>query len=98
MLTTYTARFQTRYEQLGTLRTALGFTDLTPQRQQIHEWLLPVSLATTDPLTVTTALLGKLRRRRIIVPGPSIIERPSPLHLRPAERHVAESTLPTAKR
>jgi hypothetical protein len=89
VLTTYTARFQTRYEQLGTLRTALGFTDLTPQRQQIHEWLLPVSLATTDPLTVTTALLGKLRRRRIIVPGPSIIERLVAAALASAERHVA---------
>jgi TnpA family transposase len=89
VLTTYAARFQTRYEQLGTLRAALGFTDLTPQRQQIHEWLLPVSLATTNPLTVATALLGELRRRRIIVPGPSIIERLVAAALASAERHVA---------
>src|SRR5271170_1568739 len=46
-LVTYAARFQTRYEQLGALREAFGFTDLTPRRRQILEWLLPVSLDTT---------------------------------------------------
>ena len=44
---------------------------------------MPVSLATTSPLTVATALLGELRRRRIIVPGPSASSNASsPLHLR----------------
>jgi TnpA family transposase len=89
MLATYAVRFQTRYEQLGALRTACGFTDLTPQRSQILEWLLPVSLATTNPLTVATALLDELRRRRIIVPGPSIVEHLVVTALSSAERHVA---------
>jgi predicted YcjX-like family ATPase len=56
-LTSYAVRFQTRYEQLGALRTALGFTYLAPQQRQILEWLLPVALATTNPLNVATALL-----------------------------------------
>lgn len=89
VLITYAARVQTRYEQLGVLRTAFGFTDLTPRRRQLLEWLLPVSLATTDPLTVATALLDELRRRRIIVPGPSIVERLVAATLVTAERHVA---------
>jgi TnpA family transposase len=36
-LTTYAARFQTRYEQLGVLRKSFGFTDLTTRRRQILE-------------------------------------------------------------
>jgi TnpA family transposase len=92
-LTTYAVRFQTRYEQLGALRTACGFTDLTPRRRQILEWLLPVSLATTNPLTVATALLDELRQRRIIVPGPSIVERLVAATLATAERHVANQLI-----
>jgi Domain of unknown function (DUF4158)/Tn3 transposase DDE domain len=88
-LITYAARFQTRYEQLGVLRTAFGFADLTARRRQLLEWLLPVSLATTNPLTVATTLLDELRRRRIIVPGPSIVERLVAATLATAERHVA---------
>jgi TnpA family transposase len=55
-LTTYAARFQTRYEQLGVLRKSFGFTDLTTRRRQILEWLLPMALATTNAQTVATAL------------------------------------------
>jgi TnpA family transposase len=88
-LASYAVRFQTRYEQLGVVRTAFGFTNLTPQRRQILEWLLPVSLATTNPLAVATALRDELRRRRIIVPGPSSIERLVGSALVAAERHVA---------
>jgi TnpA family transposase len=89
VLTTYAIRFQTRYEQLGTLRIALGFTDLSPQRRQILAWLLPVALATTNPLTVATVLLDELRRRRIVVSGPSIVERLVAAALVSAERYVA---------
>jgi TnpA family transposase len=88
-LTTYAARFQTRYEQLGVLRKSFGFTDLTTRRRQILEWLLPMALATTKAQTVATALLDELRRRRIIVPGPSTIERLVAAALVLAERHVA---------
>jgi len=89
-LASYAVRFQTRYEQLGALRTVLGFTYLAPQQRQILEWLLPLALATTNPLNVATALLDELRRRRIIVPGASIIERLVATALAAAERHVAK--------
>ena len=42
-----------------------------------------------DPLSVATALLDELRRRRIIVPGPSIVERLIAATLAAAELHVA---------
>jgi len=90
MLATYAVRFQTRYEQLSALRMALGFTDLAQQRRKILEWLLPVSLATTNPLTVAMALLDELRRCRIIVPGPSTVERLVATALASAEQHVAK--------
>jgi TnpA family transposase len=50
---------------------------------------LPVSLATTNAVAVATALLDELRRRRIIVPGSSIVERLVAAALVLAERHVA---------
>ncbi len=71
------------------MRDTFGFADLTSQRRKILEWLLPVSLATTNAVAVATALLDELRRRRIIVPGSSIVERLVAAALVLAERHVA---------
>ena len=64
------------YEQLDGLRTAVRLR--RPARahgREILAWLLPVALATTNALTVATALMDELRRRRIVAPGPSIVER-----------------------
>src|SRR3954467_12752208 len=89
-LASYAARFQTRYEQLDALRKVFGFTELgLPQRREILAWLLPVALATTGAPTIAQALMEELRRRRVIVPGPSIIERLVAAALVLAERHVA---------
>src|SRR3954462_9523975 len=75
-LASYAARFQTRYEQLDALREAFGFTELgLPQRREILAWLLPVALATTGAPAIAQALMEELRRRRVIAPGPSVIER-----------------------
>src|SRR4051795_4275989 len=89
-LASYAARFQTRYEQLDALREAFGFTELgLPQRREILAWLLPVALATTGAPAIAQALMEELRRRRVIAPGPSIIERLVAAALVLAERHVA---------
>src|SRR5215211_581091 len=54
----YSARTQTRYQQLDALREAYGFGQLTPaRRQEIAAWLLLVALATTSPAAVAVALL-----------------------------------------
>src|SRR3954447_23100600 len=60
-----------------------------PQRREILAWLLPVALATTGAPTIAQALMEELRRRRVILPGPFIIERLVAVALVLAERHVA---------
>lgn len=90
VLASYATRFQTRYEQLGDLRTAFGFADLTPAlRRDILGWLLPVALATTSAPGIAQALMEELRRRSLIAPGPFVIEQLVAAALIMAERHVA---------
>lgn len=86
----YATRWQTRYQQLDTLRQAFGFLDFVPaRRREVLAWLLPVALATTNAASVATALMDELRRRRLIVPGPSVIEQLVAAATALAERHVA---------
>ncbi len=75
VLAGYAARFQTRYEQLDALREVFGFSDLTPvRRREILAWLLPVALAATNAFAIAQTLMDELRRRRIITPGPFVVE------------------------
>jgi hypothetical protein len=52
-------------------------------------WLLPVALATTNAVAVAAALMDELRRRKIVAPGSSVVERLVAAVLVVAERHVA---------
>lgn len=86
----YAARRQTRREQLEALREAFGFITFTRQHaREFVAWLVPVALTTTSGLTVAQALLNELRRRRIVAPGASVIERLVAAAMLLAERHVA---------
>ena len=63
-LAAYAARFQTRYEQLDTLRADFGFVGFTPEhRREMLAWLLPVALAATNSGGIATTLMDELRRR-----------------------------------
>lgn len=89
-LAAYAARRQTRQEQLDELRNVFGFRMYAPGcGREMLTWLLPVALATTNALAITAALMGELRRRRIVAPGPSVVERLVAAVLVVAERHVA---------
>ena len=57
--------------------------------REILAWLLPVALATTNAVTVAATLMDELRRRKIIAPGPCVVERLVAAALVVAERHVA---------
>lgn len=89
-LRTYAARAQTRREQLDGLREAFGFRMFAPGHgRELLAWLLPLTLATTAAPAVAAALMDELRRRRIVAPGPSLVERLVAAALVLAERHVA---------
>ncbi|HET8765648.1 MAG TPA: DUF4158 domain-containing protein, partial [Rhodanobacter sp.] len=86
----YAKRPQTRREQLDGLRATFGFRMFAPEhRRGIIAWLLPVTLATTNTSAVASALMDELRRRRIVAPGPSVLERLVGAVMLQAERHVA---------
>src|SRR4051794_27825954 len=89
-LAAYAVRFQTRYEQLEALRESFGFAALgRPQRRELLAWLLPVALATASAPAIAATLMDELRRRQVIVPGPSAIERMVATAVLLAERQVA---------
>jgi TnpA family transposase len=89
-LAAYAARFQTRYEQLDSLRADFGFVGFAPgHRREILAWLLPVALTTTSAATIAATLMDELRRRRLIVPGPSLVDRLVSAAMASAELQVA---------
>lgn len=86
----YATRAETRREQLDALREEFGFVAFTPEHGRAFlAWLLPLALATTSGFAVAQAFMGELRRRQIIAPGASVIERLVAAVLFRAERHVA---------
>src|SRR5215469_5096994 len=89
-LTAYGSRPQTRREKLDALRAAFGFAMFAPKHQrELLTWLLPVALGTADTMAVAETLMDELRRRKILAPGPSVIERLVAAAAMLAERQVA---------
>ena len=89
-LTAYGTRPQTRREQLDALRVAFGFAMFAPEHQrELLTWLLPAALGTADTMAVAETLMGELRRRKILAPGPSVIERLVAVASMLAERQIA---------
>ncbi len=60
------------------------------QAREISAWLLPVALVTIDIPGIAATLMDEFRRRRIVAPGPTVIERLVATVLVSAERHVTE--------
>ncbi len=90
VLAGYARRPQTRREQLDALRAAYDFRMFARRDGRgLLDRLLPVALATTDAQAVAATLMDELRRRRIVLAGPSTAERLVAAALTRAERHVA---------
>ena len=90
-LANYAARGPTRYEQLDSLRELFGFTPMSrPARADLQGWLVPLALTTTSGAELARLLFDELRRRRVIAPGISVVERMIAEALLDAERHVAD--------
>ena len=84
----FARRPQTRYEHLAALRSRFGFFDLTDStKADLKQWLAPIALKTTDGHAVLVALAEEMRRRRLIIPGVSVVER-----LAAEAMHAAEKT------
>jgi len=98
-LATYAVRVQTRREQLSALRTEFGFRTFAPEyRRELLAWLVPVALGNTDAMAIAATLMDELRRRKIIAPGPSVIERLIAAAAVLAERRVAHQLTRPDKR
>lgn len=75
-LSTFARRAPTRYEQLAILRQHYGFSELThPLRADLLTFARGVALASTRDKYVVAALADEMRRRRIIIPGITVLER-----------------------
>lgn len=91
VLAEYAARGPTRYEQFDTLRDVFGFQPFSrPARAELQAWLLPPALTTANGAALARLPLDELRRRRIIVPGITPVERMVGKALLDAERHVGD--------
>ena len=90
-LADYAVRGPTRYEQLDTLRGTFGFQQFCrPLQIELQAWLLPAALTSSSGIVLARMLLGEFRRRRIVVPGITQIERMVGKALLDAERYVCE--------
>lgn len=76
MLATFAQRAPTRYEQLAVLREHYGFSELShPARADLLAFARGVAIASTKDKFVVAALADEMRRRRIVIPGITVIER-----------------------
>jgi len=75
-LTSFARRAPTRYEQLAVLRQHYGFSELShPLRADLLSFARGVAIASTKDKYVVAALADEMRRRRIVIPGITVLER-----------------------
>lgn len=75
-LASFARRAPTRYEQLAVLRQHYGFSELShPLRADLLAFARGVAIASTKDKFVVAALADEMRRRRIVIPGITVIER-----------------------
>ncbi|GGN45378.1 Tn3 family transposase [Deinococcus daejeonensis] len=72
----YARRDATRREHFGELCDQLGYRTLSVDlNRALRAWLIPMAVATPQPFALMSALLDELRRRKILVPRISVLER-----------------------
>lgn len=89
-LAAYGARRGTRYEHSAALQELYGYRPFEGQaRREMLQWLASAAEAATDNPGLASEFLGAMRSRRIIVPGPTTVERVCADALVEAERRIA---------
>jgi hypothetical protein len=75
-LSNFARRTPARYEQLAILRQHYGFSELShPLRADLLAFARGIAIASTKDKYVVTALADEMRRRRIVIPGITVLER-----------------------
>ncbi|MCY1703861.1 Tn3 family transposase [Deinococcus sp. SL84] len=74
--TQYAAREPTRREHFATLCQRLGYVELSRrQGAELRDWLVPLAVVTDQPFPLMSALMDEVRRRHLLVPRFSVLER-----------------------
>ncbi|SDP37265.1 DUF4158 domain-containing protein [Phyllobacterium sp. OV277] len=92
VLVNFARRIATRYDQIAMLRHVYGFVDLTvPIRDELLVWARGVAIAAPKDKHVIRALADQMRRRRVIIPGLTVLERLAAKACTEAEEIIHES-------
>lgn len=87
----YGSRETTRYQHSAALQQLYGFRPFVGQaRADLLAWFEGAAEAARSNDALAAAMLAELRRRRVIVPGPSTVERLCADALVAADRRIAE--------
>ena len=86
----YGQRKVTRYQHSAALQRIYGYRPFEGMvREQFQTWLVDAAIEARTSEALTAAMLDELRARRIIVPGPTTVERACADALVAAERRIA---------
>jgi len=89
-LVEYARRPETHYEHSAALQRLYGYRPFEGlARETMQDWLVGAAEAARSNEALASAMLEELRRRRVIVPGPTTVERACADALVEAERRIA---------
>jgi TnpA family transposase len=72
----YAAREPTRYEHFTDLCQRFGYVELSRRlNHEMRDWLVPLAVVTDQPFPLMSALMDELRRRKVLMPRCSVLER-----------------------
>src|SRR5690242_10879318 len=87
----YAVRAPTKYEHSSVLQRAFGFRPFEGiARREVEPWLELAAIETAGGLDLATRLRDELRRRRVIVPAVTTLERLCAAAMTRGERAIAE--------
>jgi TnpA family transposase len=91
VLVDYATRSETRYEHSAALQRLYGYRPFEGVvRERLADWLVDAAETARSNEALTTTMLEELRRRCVIVPGPTTVERACADALVAAERRIAQ--------
>jgi TnpA family transposase len=88
-LAAFGRRSKTRYDQLASLKQRFGYRDASdPLRRQLTGELALHAIGTTSGRVLLDELIARMRERKIVIPGVSVIERMAAEAMHLADRQV----------